>query len=217
MSLPEFIAGVLTEGRGAVPPPEDVSAEERAQTGQILAEFERGWRLELPGEAPAFHAESAVWAATQFYLASQYAVFRDAGPDFAFVALPGDRELGALPATHYSVDLTFRFLPDLVRHVRAAASEDPLGVELVAWSQRWPLSSVGVTQLDSKLVDAALAPVVGHASLLRIYVDRIIDRGDVSRLSADTVRQAVAAAIGLHDDLAPQLVKVLRTQQLVTP
>ncbi len=217
MSLPEFIAGLLTEGRGAVPPPEDVSADDRAQTGEILAEFERGWRLELPGEPPAFHAESAVWAATQFYLASQYAVFRDAGPDFAFVALPGDRELGALPAIHYSVDLTFRFLPDLVRHVRAAASEDPLGHELVAWSQRWPLSSVGIAQLDSMLIDAALAPIVGHASLLRLYVDRIIDRGDASRLSADAVRQAVAAAIGLHDALAPQLAKLLRTPQLVTP
>jgi hypothetical protein len=46
-----------------------------------------------------------------------------------------------------------------------------------------------------------------------MYVDRIIARGDRSRLRNAEVRQAVAAAIGLHEELAPEISSALRTQE----
>ena len=216
MSLPEFIASLLAEGRTSVPSPEEITANDRYQTSEILADFEQTWRSTLPGDPPALQSQAALWASAQFYRACQYSLFRDEGPDFDFEPLDGDSELGQRPETHYSVDLTFRFLPDLVKQVRAAASKDPLGDKLHAWSRDWPLSSVGVAGVESEYVHAAPTPVVGHPSLLRLYVDRIIECRDVSRLDNATVRQAVAAAIGVHDDLAPQLAAALRTHDQVS-
>jgi hypothetical protein len=209
MSLPEFIVGLLAEGRTSVPPLADVSALERSQAGEILEKFEQSWRQTLPGEAPPFQLEAATWAATQLYRACQYSVFRDEGPDFAFEPVEGESELRGRAETHYSVDLTFRFLPDLVRQVRAIAIDDPLGNVLLAWARAWPLSSVGIGGLDAQDLRGAIAPIVNHASLLSLYVDRIIERGDSSRLDDAAVRQAVAAAIGVHDGLAPQLTTAL--------
>jgi hypothetical protein len=144
-------------------------------------------------------------------------VFRDEGPEFGFEPLAGARELTALPAVHYSVDLTFRFLPDLTKQVRAVASDDPLAVELLRWAEHWPLSSVGVDGLDTQAVDAALPAIVADDCLLRLYVDRVIDRRDHARLHHPAVRQAVAAALGVHDDLAPHLAKTLRQPEEAAP
>jgi hypothetical protein len=216
MSLTAFITSLLAEGLGAVPEPGEISAEERAETTEVLEEFERQWRLNVPGEPPPFYAEAAVWAAVRFYQASQYSVFRDEGPEFAFEPLNLASELGKLPSAHYSVDLIFRFLPDLVRHVRAAASADPLVDELLSWGRQWPLSSVGIAGVEVEAASVDLAAVLSSPGLLQMYVDRIIDRRDNSRIGHHAVRQALAAAIGLHPELAPDLVATLKSPEEVS-
>jgi hypothetical protein len=213
MSLPDFVATLLAKGRTAVPPLDEISSIELSQAGEVLAEFEQSWRQTLPGDAPDFHLQAATWAAAQFYRACQYSVFRDEGPEFAFEPLESKSELRARPETHYSVDLTFRFLPDLVKQVRAAASDDPLGNELLRWAHEWPLSSVGIAGIDASDIRGAILPVVNHKSLLSLYVDRIIEHRDVSRLDDEAVRQAVTVAIGVHDSLAPKLMTALRTHE----
>jgi hypothetical protein len=216
MSLPTFISRLLAEGRAPVPEPGLVEHAERSATAELLAEFDASWRLDLPGEPPPLNRDVAVWAAAQFFRACQYAVFRDAGPEFDFEPLPREAELRPLPATHYSVDLTYRFLPDLIRQTRAVAEADPLVTELLAWSCRWPLSSAGVSGAVAPDAPVDVAAIVASPSLLRFYVDRIIDRRDIARLDHPAVRQAVAAALGLHHDLAPQLAKALQSQEEVT-
>ncbi len=57
--------------------------------------------------------------------------------------------------------------------------------------RQWPLSSVGIKDVGDINVD----DFVGEPSLRQMYVDRIIERGDLSRLSDGRVRQAVQAAI----------------------
>jgi hypothetical protein len=199
-----------------VPAPGEISAEDRAETTKVLEEFECEWRLNVPGEAPPFHAEAATWAAIRFYQASQYAVFRDEGPEFAFEPLDHASELGKLPSAHYSVDLIFCFLPDLVRQVRAAASGDPLVDELLSWGRHWPLSSVGIAGVELDARGAELAAILSSPSLLQMYVDRIIDRRDNSRTGHDTVRQAIAAAIGLYQQLAPDLIAASKSPEEAT-
>ena len=60
-----------------------------------------------------FCLPAARWAATMFYRACQFVAFRDVrmrrhrGPRRMAVACPH----GDPPAVHYSVDLTFRYLP----------------------------------------------------------------------------------------------------------
>jgi hypothetical protein len=204
MCLSAFTCQLLAEGRPVVGLPEPITADDRAATAQVLAEFEALWRLDAAGQPPDFHPEAAVWAAVQLHRACQYAVFRNES-NFEFEGLERPSELAGLPAAHYSVDLTFQFLPDVITQVRAAASDDPLLTELLAWAAQWPLSSVGVAGVSLPVPSAALATIVHNPSLLAMYVDRTIDRHDASRLAESHVRKAVVAAIGVHGGLAPQL------------
>ena len=43
---------------------------------------------------------------------------------------------------HYSVDLVFRFLPDLLKFARSSSDQDPLLEYIVRWLHEWPLSCV---------------------------------------------------------------------------
>ena len=47
--------------------------------------------------------------------------------------------------------------------------------------------------------------ILEHPSLRTLYIDRIMARKDFSRLSDPRVRELVTAAIGLHEELAPDL------------
>jgi hypothetical protein len=48
-----------------------------------------------------------------------------------------------------------------------------------------------------------------HPCLRRLYVDRIIAGRDVARLSDQRVRAAAIEAVGLHDELCPEIAAAL--------
>lgn len=184
--------------------------EELADAMPVLRKWEVQQRLALPGEPLEFDAAAALWGATSLYLAAALTIHREAGPEVIDELLsepPPDR---TQPAAHYAVDLTFRFLSDLVRLAKSASSDDPLVARLLDWSRAWPLSSVGMAGVGE--VDAV--PLRTSPLLVRLYVDRILAAGDENRLDADFVQQAVAVAIGDHPALAPKIAAKLSTLQL---
>jgi hypothetical protein len=93
---------------------------------------------------------------------------------------------------HYSVDLIFRFLPDLMRLARSDAENDPLLAYLRQWAVAWPLSSVGIPDVTP----ASIEPIVNHRCLMNMYRDRIIARKDRSRRGDPRIEEAVAQAVG---------------------
>ena len=105
----------------------------------------------------------------------------------------------------YSADLSLRYLPDLLSLARGIAPDDPLVAGLTALARAWPLSSVGVAGME----DLDVSAFVDHPSLRQLYVDRIIERGDVSRLKHPAVRAAVGEALGAYPDLAPRVAAAL--------
>jgi hypothetical protein len=80
---------------------------------------------------------------------------------------------------------------------------------LVDWANAWPLSSVGIPGASP----TALDPVLEHPSLRVVYADRIIARKDLARLNDPRACEAVLRAIGLHAELAPE---VLQAAQALT-
>lgn len=176
----------------------------------LLIAWEHQQRITLPGEPLEFDSAAAMWGATSLYLAASLAIHRDAGIemiDELLDAPPPDR---TQPSANYAVDLTFRFLPDLVRLAKSAASDDPLVTRLLEWGRAWPLSSVGMASVG--VVDAT--PLRTSPLLMRLYVDRILAFEDESRLDAEFVERAVAVAIGAHPALAPKLAARLPTLTL---
>lgn len=110
---------------------------------------------------------------------------------------PTDRDVSA----HYSVDLTFRLLPDLYARAKAASRDDPFLNHIEQWANDWPLSSVGIAGVASEDIDELLR----DDSLRILYVDRILARKDRARLHHPEVQDAVQRAYGMHDQLAPEL------------
>jgi len=204
--LSPFIEQLFAEGRVVVSAPAPLSAKEGATAEATLKELEAVYRLDLPGEPPPLLPAAASWAAVRLWHACQFVAFRDCGEEAMTAALgeplpaacaklgsagPGDRGCQAA-SLHYSVDLCFRFLPDVMRLARGVAEADPLLEYLPHWAADWPLSSVGVPNVESPSIET----IVNHPCLLGVYRDRIIARRDRSRLDDPRVREAVLQALG---------------------
>src|SRR5262245_27293719 len=126
MDFPDFLEQLFAEGRVAVAMPADFSTAELQSAQQVLNTHDEIVRLDLPDDIPPLDPPSAAWAGSQFYRGCQLAMFRDIGEE-AIIELANKR-LGITntAAVHYSVDLTFRYLPDLARIARSVATDDPL-------------------------------------------------------------------------------------------
>jgi len=201
MGFQLFLADLFDRGRVLVSHVGSLSPEEMAAGDEILEAFETEYRKELPGNAPDLSMTSARWAAVNLYHACQFVVFRDADAATIDRTLQISYPESPSPSVHYSVDLTFRFLPDLLRLARTAAEQDPLLERLVDWGAQWPISSVGIPDISPVEIES----FVDHPSMLGFYVDRIIARKDTSRLADSRVREAVLQALGLFPELAPEM------------
>jgi hypothetical protein len=202
------LRSLLEEGRVVLKTPLVPTALELRAAEGVLIEFEQRFRLEMPGEAPALSMSAALWGAEMTYLACQCLAFREIDEAELNSRLSRPFVAPRNASVHYSVDLTFRMLPDLYQRARSASRNDPLVNRLLEWADAWPLSSVGIPETtrenapaDRKQIDTILE----DSSLRTLYIDRIITRKDLSRLRDPRVRELVTAAIGLHEQLAPEL------------
>lgn len=178
----------------------------------------------LPGDNPGLSRPAAEWALAQFYRACRFLVHRAHGEEILRGDLNRPAPEAPSPAVCYSVDLTFRFLPDLHRMATNLSTDDPLVAILETWGVQWPLSSVGMKFTPPKTLPDAensseqnpgaaslteaspqfdLDPWWPHDCLRRMYVDRVLRRGDLTRLADPRIADAVRQALGHHPDLAP--------------
>lgn len=157
--------------------------------------------LRLPGPAPAFDADAALWAAATTAFALQFAVVRDI--DARQVERSFSRpEPGAdSAATVYSVDLTMRLLPGICGYAKSISRDDPLNVQLTRLCSVWPLSSVGAGEIPTSDITVLL----NNETLMRLYVDRVIDSKDYNRMDHPQVAMHVREALGLYPELAPAM------------
>ena len=209
MGLAAFLGAMFEHGRAFVDPYDPrVPADDGRAVDEALRQWDAANRREFPGDAPAFDLECARWGSSQLYCAAQFAVYRDVDADVIKERLLGGCPSAPAASRIYSVDLVFRYLPDMLRLAKSAAEGDPLCDHLRSWAAAWPLSSVGVAGIDA-VDDAAIGSICEEPGLLRLYVDRIILRGDCSRLASERVRRAVRTALGVHEGLAPPVAAAL--------
>lgn len=201
MDYSRFLEILLSEGRGVVPTVGPIEEPSRQQGAEVLAKYELVWRRNLPRPVPQFQADAANWAGENLFRACQFSVFRDADESIMRTALQTPCPVASSPEVHYSVDLTYRFLPDIAKSVRTAAAKDPLLDVLTGWGQAWPLSSVGMPDLGEVNVDG----FVNHPGLLQLYVDRILAVKDQTRISHPLVKQQLLTSVGVHRNLAAGL------------
>ncbi len=200
--LPEFLVELFRGSRVHVAALSEFTADERQNAARVLTEWDQACRSDMPENAPPFCKTTAVWGAERFYRACQFLVFRDCSAEAIAAELTLARPKAAAPASAaYSVDLTWRFLPDLLKLASGLASDDPLVNHLWRWAVEWPLSSVGVPNLG----EVDVSGFVEDPCLRTLYVDRIIARRDRTRLTDERVRDAVREALGAFPELAPEI------------
>jgi MoxR-vWA-beta-propeller ternary system domain bpX4 len=201
--LGEFIKLLAEEGRAVVSARPLKTDEPNALAA--LAQIDELARAGFGLEAPLFSNEAALWAARLFYHLCQFTVCRDIGEEQIRVqcTIPCPAPRG--PAIDWSADLSLRHLPKVFELARHTSSGDPLVQQLKVIATEWPLSSVGIPGLNNPRIDS----FIGHPTLRRLYVDRIIACGDVSRLGNASVDDTLRADLGVHRDLAPMLAQKL--------
>ena len=213
MGLSSFLEDLFHTGRVRVRGIAPLSDEEIAAADSLLRSAEQAVRLEAPGEPPPFSVVAARWGATMLYRGAQALVYRDvAGEDLATLLRDRCPE-PANPATHYSVDLTLRYLPDLLGLARRVSERDALVEQLLELGADWPLSSIGI---DGIAVHDP-GPILDDPCLLRMYADRMIQKRDLSRLNDERVREAARRAIGAFPELAPDVMRALESEPAEKP
>ncbi|HVX12580.1 MAG TPA: hypothetical protein VHC22_15470 [Pirellulales bacterium] len=206
MGLRSFLSSLSENGSAQVGRPDEPLETTAGDADELLVEFDRVARQQLAFTTPKFSIEVARWAAELMYRGCQCLVYRDLGEDRVKQGLGVvcPRPLSA--DTIYSADLVLRYLVDLATMARAVAERDVLVAELMRLGTAWPLSSVGMSQIAANQLDGrAVEIVMADRCLRQLYADRIVTRRDAGRLEQAAVGAAVREAVGLYDELWPEV------------
>ena len=199
----DFVQELLASGRVSVP----LSPQVPDELDGAVAELDRALRPQLAFDPPALAPDAARWGLLILYRACQFLVHRDIEADAIRAAFAQPCPRTAAADVCYSVDLSFRFLPDLLRLARGLPESDPLVQGVLALLRNWSLSSVGIDTVGNE--EEAIETFIHHPSLRMLYIDRIIEHSDHGRLVHPLVKQAIRAALGDHADLCPSVASAL--------
>ena len=198
LNLAGFLKLLAEEGRAVVAPvpfPDGGDVEALA----VLRAVDELARNELALDAPPFSEGAALWAARLFHQLCLFTVCRDISAESIATACSTPCPVSRGPDVDWSVDLTLRHLPRLFQMARHLSNADPLVQQMKQIAAAWPLSSAGITGLENLPLDSFIA----QPALRRLYADRVIASGDVSRLGDGRFDDLLRADLGMHRELAP--------------
>lgn len=174
-----------------------ISAEDEAATLEFLQSEYASESREYPGEAPAFDAAAARWAAHTLYIAAQVLLYREHKSADLPVLLPaynGNTDAAAL----LSADLCLRFLPDVLQQLQLIDPLDPLNSLLLTHLQHWHYSGLVLHEAPA---DADLQPVLQNPCLKQLYINRIISCRRTKTALLPGLEPAVRNALGIYEDV----------------
>lgn len=204
-----FLESLFDNGRVKVPAPQEIQADDRNAAEKLLLQSEATWRLDQPIGLPEFNVSAGMWSAELVFRAAQFQVFRDVNPEDIQTAFKLAGPDGDSPSSHYSVDLCFKYLPDILRMSSLASSEDPLNDEMSQLLSHWPLSAIGVKSVEPPVRGDAFK----HQGLWRMFVDRVIAKGDERLMAEPQIQQSIEVAVGAFPDLVPACQKQIKERE----
>ncbi|QHS59793.1 hypothetical protein [Chitinophaga agri] len=194
MTLSEFISSLINKGEVIVAPALQPFDTDDLRVARIhLEQHYTDDVSEVPGQAPAYDPEAAIWAAGYLYRTVQFLLLRHLDASDIEAHLPPFTGVQT-PAAIYSADLCLRYLPDIFLLAKGISPEDPLVVTLQAMTLQWPLSAAAIPGV----VSADLSAVLQHPSLTRMYTDRIILAKDFDKCTHPACLPLVAEALGAY-------------------
>ena len=190
MQLDQFIQDIFQQGKVVVDGTLSPFTEEDIQ--QSIRRLHEYYQCqELTGMVPPFKAGAAIWAAGFLYRSVQLVMLRDLNEE-AVNGLLTPYDDAVTPETILSVDLSFRYLPNLMGLAKGLAPEDVLVKRLQDAAIHWPFSSVGMKVEGDMNIDV----IMNNACLRRAYIDRIIEMRDKRRCNNTRVNEYIQEALG---------------------
>jgi hypothetical protein len=194
VQLVQFIQEIIQQGKvtvaGEIIP---FSEEDLQQSIERLREYHYYQVPELTGMVPSFNAPAALWAAGYLYRVVQLVMLRNLGEDAVQgLLIPYDGPVS--PEAVLSVDVSFRYLPNLLALAKGLAPEDVLVKRLQETAAQWPFSSVGMKV--NGVMDVEV--IMNNACLRKAYIDRIIEAKDRKRCNNSLVNEYIKEALGDH-------------------
>lgn len=168
-SLERFCSRLLNEGRVVFEERPATLAQGSDGAAAFLSRAFDAECLSIAGPSIAYDPDVAI-AAAELVRHACWAVVCHDEPAESLGARLSMREPPKTAAAHVSADLTLRYLPDVLRRVRALAPSDPLVARLSATLRLWPLSGV-----LSDVREPPLSPLDfgGHEGLILLYAERL--------------------------------------------
>lgn len=121
--------------------------------------------LDLAGPPIPLDVDSALWAARTLAAVCWEVATGQPDPPKKAIAEPKPNS----PATHFSVDLFFRFLPKALQRARVAGMSESLVERLELLLNQWPLSGVLFPGEGRPLTDLDFS---GHCGLQILFAER---------------------------------------------
>jgi hypothetical protein len=169
--LADFLHRLLEQGSVILRERPVMDRSEHSDAAAWLQSIYMDYRLDVAGPLLPFDAAMALNAAECCRSACWFLVDRSAPPAEVekLVTMP---DATGSAAQHLSVDLIFRFLPQLHNRARAIEPDDVLTRALVKLCRLWPLSGVLADVLDKPLASLEFD---GHPGLQLLYAERFAD------------------------------------------
>lgn len=195
MKLSTFLTDLFETGKVTIGNEIEASTPLEIETTLgILQEYYRYDSWFMPSKQPDFEPNAALWAAQFVYQTIHLAILRHIDAQTVGQLLT-DFEGATTPETMYAVDLSFRYLPELLALAKGLAPSDTLVDILKTRLQRWSFSAVGIEMEDKgKTMNTDIIAL--HPSLQLAYVDRIIQNKDLKRALHSPEREWVKTALG---------------------
>jgi hypothetical protein len=190
---------LMTTGDVVVPAFDQGNAVFDKRCSSLIIQRDADVRADFALALPPLNIAAAEWATVLLFQACQLLVCREVPETIVTTVLSKPCGEARNPSTDYSVDLIFQFLPDLYSTANRLGPGDPLVAALYRLAREWPLSSVGIPLSDPP----AEITFASDPDLLRIYADRVTERGAKDRLNNPALRQILRTDAGLLPDILP--------------
>lgn len=169
-----------------------IREEEAKWTVEVLKQQYEKECLEYPHQAPPFDEAAALWAAKVLYITAQLLLYREAKVEEVPQLFPGDN-LEVSASTILSVDITLRFLPQLLFSAKAIDFEDVLIPLLEKILEKWHYSAIG-HEMEVENLD--FAPILNDNCVKQLYADRIIEHKVRTLAEHPAMQQQVKGSMG---------------------
>lgn len=157
----------------------------------VLENYYHEDKLEMPYKAPEFNIDACLWSAKYLYCATHLVILRELDNTKIEEFLQDFN--GKITAdVIYSVDLCFRYLPQVFNFAKNLSPEDFLVKKLTKTAYDWGFSSFGIElepPFDSK-------EILKNKSLTYAYIDRILENKDKKRIDTNEISNLLKEATG---------------------